>query len=431
MSLSRPSLPAASVALAVLALSMLEARAVAAAAETAPAPAPWKRTLSLTVRESFDSNVFLQDATPDPAVAGAAAPRQSSFVTTLAASIGVDGRLAPGLSLSASYAPETNIYHSATQESFSAHRGVLNLAGRIGDTPWTLQNSGTWIDGGKDGPVFGGPGGVPAVGGIPLRDRRAAFIERTSLKLTHSSGRWLVRPAATLYVHDFHTVQSRRSGYENYVDRREWTAGVDVGYEVVAKTRLVAGFRYGRQDQFKLHGIDSPYDSVIHRYLVGVEGTLAPWLQLNVLAGPETRAFAPGTAAGFDRNRMLLWIDATAIVTAGRNDTVTLTGRRFEQPAFSSQSVYEDITYEVSWRHRCGPAFTAGAGFKAYGGDWPGPVTREDWILTPSVLLQYAVNKRCGLELSYSLDRAESRVPGTAGREFKRHLGTAGLKYTF
>ena len=44
--------------------------------------------------------------------------------------------------------------------------------------------------------------------------------------------------------------------YENYVDRQDVNGGLDVGYEAVKDTYLVAGYRYGRQDQFTLPGAE-------------------------------------------------------------------------------------------------------------------------------------------------------------------------------
>lgn len=400
--------------------------------EPVAANAPqWKATGSFSLKVGYDSNVFVQDTTPDGTIPGAVRPRHGSMITTTGAALGVDGRVIPALKIAAGYTLEDSRYQTASSENNLVHRVSLGLSGSVSGAPWTLQSALTAIDGGEVGPTFGGPGGVAAVGAIPLRDRRAALIERSSFQLIRTSGRWFVRPVATLYVHDFFTQQSRAAGYENYLDRQEWTAGVDFGREMFAGTRFVAGYRYGRQDQLKLYGVDSPYDSSLQRFLVGLEGTPAPWLRLNLLAGPETRRFGNGTAAGFDPGRVLLWIDATAVLTPDPRDTCTMAIRRFEQPAFASCSVYEDITYEISWRRKISNALTAGAGCKLYGGDWPAPVNREDWILTPSLQLSYAFNRHGTIELAYGRDRADSRVPNTAGREYRRELISGTARYAF
>ncbi|MBI5689692.1 MAG: hypothetical protein HZC55_06305 [Verrucomicrobia bacterium] len=412
---------------AALALGISFGPASASEAETSPV---WKFTSSIAARATFDSNVYLQDQRPDAGIAGAVRPRQESFASSLSAAVSLDYRPHRDTSLSASYAPEASRYFSARSEDHRLHRLSFNGSGRFGAATWSLQNSGTWIDGSAEGPTFGGIGGITAMGGIPLRDRREAYISRHSFRMQIPQESWFVRPVASAYVHDFQTVQSRRAGYENYLDRQEWTAGVDLGRKVGAKTAILAGWRMGRQDQLRLHGIDSPYDSRLRRWLVGVEGAPASWLQCAVLTGPETRDYPAATPVGFKRDKVYWWIDASATVTAGPRDICTISARRFGLPAFASQSMYEDITYEMNWRHRFGDRLGTVLGFRAYGGDWPGPACREDWILTPSAAVQYAFSRRCGLELAYVLDSTESRVPNTSGREYRRQLATFSLKFT-
>ena len=129
------------------------------------------------------------------------------------------------------------------------------------DASWEFLNAATYIQGSRQGPTFARPDDVPAIGGIPLRDRRAAFIFRNSFRLTQPVGEWFFRPVASSYVHDFRTDQHYQTAaqkamfsYENYVDRQDINGGLDIGYEVGNENYLVAGYRYGRQDQFTLPG---------------------------------------------------------------------------------------------------------------------------------------------------------------------------------
>lgn len=382
----------------------------------------------LSVKETFDSNVYLQDV--------GRLDHQQSFITTVIPKVSLEAKLAPEFNAAIAYAPEVTQYHDEPSESYVAHRASLNLGGKVKDTAWEQLNSFTWIDGNREGPTFAPPGDVPAAGGIPVRDRREAILWRNSFKLTQPiGGSWFIRPVCSLYEHDFQTRQYARVGahadYENSIDRQDLNAGLDIGYQVAKDTRLVVGYRYGQQDQFKLLGVDSPYDSTYHRVLVGVEGTPAEWLKLNVLFGPDVRDFGPGTPAGFNRDEMLYWVDAAVTIMPTKQDTLVLSNRRYEQPAFSSHSVYEDITYDAVWRHKCSAELTASAGFRAYLGDWQAPVDREDWIYTPYASLAYVFNQHLTGEVSYSYDWVESKVPNKAGREYTRHLGALGVKYTF
>ncbi len=376
----------------------------------------------------MDGNVFLQDI-------GANA-RKRSTVTTGALGLALGYGRTPAFRAAFSYTPEIVRYHSHASENHVAHRAGANFNGSSGRTAWEFTNSLVRIDGSDQGPIFdvANRGDIPAIGGIPLRDRRDAAIVRNGFRLTHTRRDWFVRPVFTSYIHDFRTGQRARTGayagYENYVDRYELSGGVDAGYGVAPKTWLVAGHRYGRQQQGELLGVKSPYSSSYHRVLAGVEGWPASWLRLNLLGGPDLRSFKM-RPAGFDADEMLWFINASASWLPTGRDTVTATHARYEQPAFSSHSVYEDIVYELAWRRQHTQRILATAGFRVHGGDWQAPVNREDWIYTPSASLSYTVNRRLTAEAAWSHDSVRSRVPNTAGREFTRHLFIAGLRGSF
>jgi len=417
-----------------------------------------------SLKETYDSNVYIQDNDPTPAnVAAAKAAglrpveaNKGSFVTSVLPRVGLDYKPCVAFSLSATYAPDIVVYHSAHSEDYVAHSGTLNFAGKIGDAAWELLNTATYTDGSKEGPTFARPDDIPAIGGIPLRDRRAAFLFRNSFRLTEPVGEWFFRPVAGSYIRDFKTrqrfvpntppemIRSKEYTYENYIDRQEVSGGLDVGYRVVEGLYLVAGYRYGRQDQleaFDASGqlVDSPYDSAYHRILVGVEGSPASWVKLAALFGPDLRTWNDSARLRqmyptFNQNKLLYYWDASATFLPTNNDTVTLKSARFERPAFSSFSMYEDIKTDLTWRREFGGQVTATAGFTLYIGDWQLPVNRNDWIYTPNASLTYAFTKNLSADIAYSYDWVDSRVPAsveplTNSHEFTRHLATLGVKY--
>ncbi len=413
----------------------------------------------ISLKENYDSNVYLQDNEPTPAnVAAARAAgfrpveaNKGSFVTSVLPRAGFDYKQCEAFTLSASYAPDVVVYHSAHSEDYVAHRFLVGFGGKVGDASWELANTMTYIDGSKEGPTFARPDDVPALGGIPIRDRRAAFIFRNSFRLTEPVGDWFFRPVAASYVHDFKTRQlfvpaATRSNYtyENYNSRQDVSGGLDVGYRLVEGLHLVAGFRYGRQDQFKGFDasgqiVDSPYDSAYQRILVGVEGSPANWLKLAVVFGPDIRQWIDSARLRqmypqFNQNELRYYWDGSATFLPTTSDTVTLKSAGFEQPAFSSQSMYDDIKADLTWRHVLNGQLTTGAGFALYIGDWQPPVNRDDWIYTFSTSLTYAVTPNLSAEVIYSYDFVDSKVsaslePLTKSHEFTRHLATLGVKY--
>ena len=407
-------------------------------AQTAPPAAsakkPWTFSASIAAKEGFDSNVFLQDE-------GDQAGRES-WVTAILPSVGVAYQQSPAFKASFSYAPDVVFYHSDSSEDHVDHRAALNFGGTSGNTSWDLLNGLLWIDGSSLGPIYTTTSGgvtqraeIPALGAIPVRDRRDAAIYRNSFKLTQTMGKAFLRPIINSYVHDFQTEQHAPVGafvgYENYIDRYDVGGGLDVGYAIAAKTWLLLGYRFGYQHQGHLLGAPSLYSNYYNRFLVGVEGAPTEWLKLNVLAGPDVRDFPSATPPAFNRNELLYFVDASVSLMPTKQDTVTLAARRYEQPAFVSGSMYEDIVYDLSYRHRFSAQFTAGAGFRFYGGNWQAPVNREEWIYTPSAILTYTHDKHLSGELAYSYDWVDTKVPSTEGREFTRHLCTLGLKYAF
>lgn len=430
--------------LALAALGLLPfSFSLSAQTATNAAPKAWGVSASLTLKESYDSNVYLQDVEPLPANVAAAqaagltpfGAKVGSFVSTINPRLDLSYKPCEAFQASAAYNPEINFFHSAHTEDYNAHRGLLNLGGNVEQASWSWLNSFTYIDGNKLGPVFARGGDVPAVGGIPLRDHREAMVYRGAFKVTIPCDKFFFRPVASVYLHDFLTEQRPNPTpavyqYVNYIDRQDISGGADVGYQLTDKFALFAGYRCGAQDQKKLLGVNSPYDNIYHRILAGIEGAPAPWLKLAIQAGPDLRNFTLTTPAGFERNEMLYYVDASVTLLPTAQDSITLLNRRYEQPAFTSQSMYEDITYDLTWQHKFNKAWTAGAGFRLYIGDWQAPVNREDWIYSPSASVAYTY-KKLTTELSYSYDWAESQVSNASGREFTRHIVALSAKYTF
>jgi len=415
-----------------IAAALVLAHALAASLSGAASANPWTFSASAGVRTSFDSNVLLQDF-------GDQAKREA-WVNSLTALFALTYQPTPQMKALVSYAPEATFFDGQSTEDHFIHRAALNLSGQSGDTAWEWLNSVTRIDGDNLGPRFTLDGGtraaqIPAIGGVPIRDRRDAAIFRNSFKLTQTFGEVFVRPVAAFYHHNFMTGQRAPVGdflgYQNYIDRQDLGGGFDVGFQAWSGTWLVAGFRAGEQKQDDLLDVSSPYGNHYYRVLMGVEGTPVPWLKLNLLAGPDFRDFNSGTPSGFDANKAYTFIDATATLTLTKADSVTLGMKRHLQPSYASLSVYEDIVYEGTYRHQFDPRLTAAAGFKAYNAKWRPPVQRDEWVFTPSFSLTYTHRANLTAELAYSYDWAKSDIPNTEGREYTRHLVGLGLKYTF
>ncbi len=417
-------------------------------ARALPTNITWKA--ELTVKETYDDNVYILDTRADPSIVPPpnsiiAVPHKESFVTTVTPYVGLTYRACPAFAASVSYAPDAVWYHSAPSEDYFAHRGAVNFNGKIQNASYEWLNNVVWIDGNHLGVTTLRPGDCRAIGGIPLRDRRDQAVYRDGFKLALPFGKWFVRPVVSTYVHDFQITQranlpQNRTNfvYDNYIDRWEVNGGLDAGYEGFKGTKFVVGYRFGHQEQGELLGVESRFSNDYQRFLAGVEGSPWKWLKVSILAGPDVRNWQHNMPAGFNRDELLWYVDGTVAVLPTDADTVALKLTRFEQPAFTSQSVYEDIKYDLSWRHKFTEKFTVGIGFILYIGDWQAPMHREDWIYTPSAMASYAFTKHVIAELNYFHDSAVNQVstsaPGATyanGREYTRNLVSLAVKYTF
>jgi hypothetical protein len=386
---------------------------------TSTLSSPWKPTAAFGVKESYDSNVFLDESGP---LGG-----RDSFVTTFLPQLGV--AFSPGAKFKGTflYAPEVSLYHSEHGEDFTAHKWASILSGVTRLAEWDFSNNLTWIDGAHRNLVFG-KSGPPAAGGIPIRDRRDAIVYRNSIQTTFPIGKWFVRPVSATYIHDFRSVQSTEKGYQNYANRKDVSGGIDVGRKLTDGLSAFVGFRYGWQDQEQLFGTGAEFSNNYRRVLVGVQGTPWSWMKVSLVAGPDFRHFgenAPEARGG----STVPYVDASVSVTPDKQDVFTLTAKSFEQPGFGGRSIYQDSTFEVGWKRSLPARFAVGLGFRAYNTDFRPSAKRNDWIYTVTGLVAYNVTKQINIELSYNFDDAETEIPDTEGREFRRNLVALGVRW--
>lgn len=382
----------------------------------------WKASAGVSVKESYDSNVYLQDLTPQA--------RQSSWITTVMPALGIRGVLGEAGQVTAQYQLEQNWFHQETTEDHTLHRASLGWTGSTELWKWDWQGSLVAINGSEVGPTFTGPGGAPAAGGPQIRDRHDAVMVRSGWKATRDMGEWWVRPAASFYWHDFQTVHRSTPGYLNYVDRHEGTVGMDVGTGAGESREVAVGYRFGGQDQSQLLDYPEEYDNQFHRVLFQLEGRLAEGWKAGITLGPEFRRYGDKVPASFGkRDRVNLFVDGTITWTSVVAGTWTVTVKQFEQPAFGGRSTYEDLVYDLNWRRKLGERWTVGAGGRAYNTDFLEPAVRNDWVYSGTVLVACQLAKAWQAEASYTFEKGESQVPSTEGREYERQLVALGIRY--
>jgi hypothetical protein len=393
-------------------------------ATSTPVFGQFKPTAALTVKETYDSNIFLEDRGP--------IAQRASMITTVNPTVGLDYKT-NGLAstkLTLNYSPELAYFHSEHSEDFVRH----NLAGTVTATqgPWQLDSVNTVIytDGPHTSPTWGKiEGGPPSITATAVRDRRDQVIYRNSVALKYSADPFFIRPVFNSWVQDFNVAHSTAPGYLNWADRTDINAGVDIGYRVLPDMYLVTGYRYGQQTQESIQDNPLHYNNAYQRVLAGVEGKPAPWLKVALLAGPDFRRFGSAVADDFGRFKTDVWIDGAITVSPTSNDDISFITKRSLVPSSVGHGLMDDNTYSATWKHHEGFHWLFTAGFRLYGGECD-PVRREDWLYEPSAGVTYRFDQHTSLEASYIYDQSESDTPRSSGHEYHRHAVTMGLQYS-
>ncbi len=411
---------------------------VAVRADSEPAPA-WTFRPSVAARVGYDDNVFLQDrAAILPGVVDAVPDRAGSWLARASVSLDATWKLSPAFQFDASYSPELVRYEAFSSENHDDHRLDLGVRGREGAWSYQLKGGLVLVDGSDDSPVFGHAGGGPAIGGVAVRSRRDQLNSKLNGQLTRTFDGGFVRAVGDLVENDYRTRQISTAtvpGYANYVDRSEWSAGVDAGRNVSKDFAVVAGVRGGEQHQSDLLGVANNYSNTLARFLVGVEGKPRSDLNLHLLAGPDVRHYGNDVAANFDRTRTARYVEAAATWTPRAADTVTLTGKDYLWLSAGGRCAYQQSGGNLQWKHAFNPDWSASLAADVQAGDSRNYVSaassRLDWIYTGTLDVTRNLGPKTKLDLELTREWSDSAIADKPGREYTHWLATLGIRRTF
>lgn len=442
------------VALSVLAgLATLSCAAPALADDITSASSEWKKPvwltdLSLGLKESYDSNVYLSGADAAPGY-DVATKNKASWVTTISPKIGVDfAKLldsgSPVKTFAFGYVPDFAIYHDAPSESYSAHRLTTAIKTQSDTVAVSFDNTLTYIDGDEDGLIY--PSGSSSFVHSAVRERRKQWQDRSKLSVKADFGPVFIRPTVSLLYYDLGTDFSTATSCSNYIDRYDINGGADVGYNVTKTTALTLGYRYGHQEQALLPlAIDASQTSASNNYqriLLGAEGSPMKWLKVEAAVGPEyisytdRRPYKGGVMANgrIDSNPTDLYAEVSLTATLSATDTLAFKYKRWDWVSSTGKNAYRDTMYDAVFRHQLTEALQLEVGLRAWQSDYDPSSLRNDWLYTATLGAKYAVTKNLCLELAYSYDRGlndQSGIANPATRQFVRSITSVGATWKY
>lgn len=384
--------------------------------------AQWWKKFGLRLEEAYDSNVYLQDVT-DLAY-------QQSWISIAQPSIELGWKSVP-FSFDFGYAPRIAVYHDEPSESNQAHNLTLNFRGAEGNVSWELLNAFCAVNGVDTSPLYTGVGGNTAIGGFEVRDRRDSFWVKQNGKVTWTQGKFFTRAVYTGYLHDFRVQERTTPGYCNYADRKNINGGLDFGYQALPATWLVAGYRYGAQEQDDYTFNPVHYSNRYQRVLFGAEGQPAKWIKFNLLAGPTFHRFSLDVPDEFGRNHTRLYVDGALSLTPTPRDSFQFSLSRFEQMTSGGCSAYQDIVYRAAYSRVLTDDLEVKATLRIYRGEFETTAVRDDTIYTPGIQLNWKMGGGVLCTLAYAYEWSESDLPEMPAREYTRHQASISFSRSF
>ena len=418
----------------------------------------WLTDLSLGVRESYDSNVFLAGAPQQYMPPGTRTLRNlSSWVTTVSAKIGINfaplfGDQKVIQALTFSYTPDYSNYTDQPSETNWAHRLGTALKGKAGDFSFSLENGFTFIDGSRQGPVY--PGNYLSAYGPPApRERRYQQQDRSKIVLQYDFGRWFVRPVATLLFYNMGTalenpgLPSTPNGYQNFEDRADVNGGVDLGCKIRPDLAVTLGYRYGYQYQQQFSWNDYSSSNNYQRVLFGAEGKLWKWLKVQFQIGPDFRTYAADTPSHItpvnDLNPVVFYGEGNLGAELSRRDTLAFQFKQWRWLSSLGKVPYQDSLYDLTYTRKLSGQLSFTLEGRALDSNYTSALAscggmRNDWMLTVAPGLRYTFNSHVSADLAYSADWGVNGYDGlpasqlpASKREFFRSLISLGAQVKF
>ena len=415
----------------------------------------WLTEASVSMKESYDNNVFLSGANVAntvPAGFVAAVKDRASWVTT--ASPKIDVNFAPLLGgqktlqiLSLAYAPDFVTYHDQDSESYNAQRFSAALKAKTDLFSISADDSFAFVDGSDMGPVY--PGGfLSAFGTVADRERREQILDKANFALQFNHGDWFVRPVATLLYYDLLTdklnpaLTSTPAGYQNYTDRYDVNGGADAGYKITSQLAVTLGYRYGHQqeEQYAFTPDSSPND--YQRVLLGLEGSPWKWLDVKIQGGPDFRNYAGDSATHVtpvnDLNPVKYYGEALLTAKFTAADTLTFKYKQWQWLSSTGKVPYFDSTYDLSYHRKLTDKLGFDLGGRLLSWDYTSgnlaACQRKDLEYTATVGLGYAINANFSLNAAciHGWSRNdEDGITNPQNREFDHQLISLGAQCKF
>lgn len=413
----------------------------------------WVTDLGLTLKESYDNNVFMSGVGQPYLPTGLTTIKdRGSYITTVSPKVGFNFAplLGPGSGLEMLgfvYAPDFAVYHALPSEDYDAHRMTTMIKGGSGNFSYALDNTTTYVDASKYGPAY--PDSLlNAWATINAYQRRESVLDRGKLTLQYDLNRWFLRPTGCVAYYGMMTellnpaLPTTPSGYQNYAPRYDVNGGADIGYHLSDTMAATIGYRYGHQEQEQYSF--SPYSSSsdYQRVLLGLEGRPVKWLDVQLVGGPDFRVYQANSPSHItpinDLDTVSYYGEASLTATLSPNDQLAFKYKQYLFVSCLGKIPYFDSSYGLTYHRRVTNKLSLDCGAKLLEADYTlgniATSVRDDLDYVFTAGLRYSFTPHVAADLGYQGDfgrNAEAGIANSATRDFDRDLISLDCQVTF
>lgn len=400
---------------------------------------PWLTEASVTFKQGYDTNVFGTEGSRLPGTPDIA--NIDSWFTTISTKgtvnvLSLVGAAKGGFftTFNLGYAGDYTSFRVDSRESNLRNNFTQSLKGKADAWSLSIDNSIVYVVGSEVDPIYSSysPWGYSAT-----RERRRQSQVRNTSFLRYDGKTWFARGVASALAYDLKIDQNNPvgayKGYVNWIGRKDLFTGTDYGYKLKPDLAITLGWRLGQQTQAKVYSSPVHNDSTYNRALLGIEGKLLSWLQVQLVAGPEYRRYSDASHLGLAGNRHTwLYTESSFTATAASKDTLTFTNKVWHWVSSGGGTSYQETSNSLSAKHSFSKAFAASIGVKLQGARYDAPNVRNDWLTTYPLNVTYLLSKALTVSVDYSVARGRSRIPVTVapGRDWNENQASVSLKFT-
>jgi hypothetical protein len=399
----------------------------------------WLPVATVTAKEGYDSDLYGVSATPagHPNVANFASSYttiSAGFTLNLLAASGIEtGGILTTLTLS--YGAEYTAYTQAAREDNLRNTLTLTLKGRSGPWTFSVENPFLYVDGSKEDPFYST---YSVLGYAATRERRNQIQERNTSFLRYDAKAWLVRAVANATYYnlliDEHNPVGAYKGYINWVNRDDINTGADIGYKLTPDLALIAGWRIGQQTQARPYYSLVDNDNVYNRALLGLEGKLLSWLQLQLATGPDFRRYTDIDHPGLAGNRHTwLYTQGQLTATLSSADSLVLSNKIWHFVSSPGLTSDQETSTILTYKHAFSKQLSVSLGAGELEARYDAPTVRDDWDRSFPLDVTYAFSPSFALSANYANTEGHSLLSETStpGRNFTDNSVSLSFKAAF